>query len=123
LTYETAARNFSQQVEDQADQVTLLKTALHRLEQKMSETRAQTDLLIARHRRARLVERAGIKAVDEFSKEAAFLRMGEKVDAAEANGNARMAISEGDSVEKRLERLDRADRVDKLLAELKQKAS
>lgn len=122
LTHETAAHNFSQQIEDQSHQVELLKTALHRLEQKMSETRSKSDLLIARHRRARLAQRAGVTAMEGFGSEMALHRVGDSVDEAEAMGLGRMTLSDA-SPEKKLEELERADRVDKLLAELKTKAS
>jgi phage shock protein A len=122
LTHETAAHNFSQQIEDQSHQVELLKTALHRLEQKMSETRSKSDLLIARHRRARLAQRAGATALEGFGSEMALHRVGDSVDEAEAMGLGRMTLSDA-SPEKKLEELERADRVDKLLAELKTRAS
>lgn len=122
LTHETAARNLSQQIEDQSYQVDLLKTALHRLEQKMTETRSATDLLIARHRRARVAQRARAAGIDEFSGDMALERLGHKVDEAEARGAGRMALSDI-SPGKKFEELERADRVDKLLAELKVKAT
>jgi phage shock protein A len=122
LTHETAAHNFSQQIEDQSHEVELLKTALHRLEQKMSETRSKSDLLIARHRRARLAQRAGTSAMEGFGNEMALHRVGDRVDEAEAMGLGHLTLSEA-SPEKKLEELQRADRVDKLLAELKTKAS
>lgn len=122
LTYESAARNFGQQVADQAHQVETLKNALNRLEQKMSETRAHADLLISRHRRAKLAERSGAAALNEFDNEAALHRVKHRISEAEAIGAGQMSLSET-SVEKRLETLERADRVDKLLAELKQRAS
>src|SRR5437588_1806889 len=59
LSYENAAKNFAQQIEDQANQVHTLRDALHRLEQKMTEIRARAELLIAQHRRARLAIRCG----------------------------------------------------------------
>ncbi len=118
LTHEAAAHNLSQQIEDQAHQVGLLKTALHRLEQKMTETRTKSDLLIARHRRARLAQRTG--AAMEFTSEMALHRLSNRVDEAEALGSGQMALSEP-SPDRRLEELERADRVDKLLAELKAK--
>jgi phage shock protein A len=121
LTHETAAHNFSQQIEDQSHQVELLKTALYRLEQKMSETRSKCDLLIARHRRARLAQRAGSAALEEFGNDLALHRVGNSVDEAEAAGLGRMALSDA-SPEKKLDDLERADRVDKLLAELKTRA-
>jgi phage shock protein A len=121
LTYETAARNLSQQIEDQSHQVELLKTALHRLEQKMAETRSTSDLLIARHRRARVAQRAGAAAMGEIGGDMALHRLGHKVDEAEALGAGRMALSDV-SPGKKFEELERADRVDKLLAELKARA-
>jgi phage shock protein A len=122
LTCETAAHNLAEQIEDQSHQVEMLKTALYRLEQKMAETRAKTDLLIARHRRAKVAERAGAGGLEELGQDAALNRIGSQVSEAEALGLGRMTLSE-DSTDKRLEQLERSDRVDKLLAELKQKAS
>lgn len=122
LTHETAASNLVQQIEDQAHQVEVFKTALHRLEQKMAETRTKSDLLIARHRRARLAQRAGSAILEEFGSDMALERLGHRVNEAEAVGSGRMALSEV-SPGKKFEQLERADRVDKLLAELKAKAS
>lgn len=122
LTEETAAHNYSQQIEDQAHQVDLLKTALHRLEQKMAETRTRTDLLVARHRRAKLAQRVGAGALEQFGNDMAFHRVSNGVEEAEAKGAGQLAIAEP-SAERKFEELERADRVDKLLAELKAKAS
>jgi phage shock protein A len=118
LTFETAAHNFSQQIEDQAHQVEMLKTALYRLEQKMAETRSKADLLIAQHRRAKLSERAGTAALEEFGQDAAFVRMRNKVQEADAIGEGHLALAE-ESPEKRLEQLEKADKVEKLLENLK----
>jgi phage shock protein A len=122
LTYETAAQNFGEQVEDQSHQVEMLKTALHRLEQKMSETRAKAELLIARHRRAKLSARAGITSMEQLGQDAAIRRVGDKVVAVESSGIGELALTDEDSPENRLANLERADRVDKLLSDLKQKA-
>ncbi|HJY07043.1 MAG TPA: PspA/IM30 family protein [Bryobacteraceae bacterium] len=118
LTFETAAQNFSQQIEDQAHQVEMLKTALYRLEQKMAETRSKADLLITQHRRAKLSERAGTAALEEFGQDAAFVRMRNKVQEADAIGEGHLALAE-ESPEKRLEQLEKADKVEKLLENLK----
>jgi len=122
LTHETAAQNFAEQVEDQSHQVEMLKTALHRLEQKMSETRAKAELLVARHRRAKLSARAGTAALEQIGQDATLRRMGDKVVASESSGMAELALTDEDSPESRLANLERADRVDKLLTQLKQKA-
>src|SRR5271154_6802210 len=58
VSYRRAAESFSQQLEDQAVQVENLKGALRKLEAKLSEAQAKSDILIAQHRRARAVERA-----------------------------------------------------------------
>jgi phage shock protein A len=120
LTYETAAHNFSEQVDDQAHQVELLKTALHRLEQKMAETRAAAELLTARHRRARVAERAGVAALGELERDSTFRRMRDQVTEAEAIGEGHLIVA-GDSAEKRLEDLERQDKVERLLSSLKTK--
>jgi phage shock protein A len=122
LTEETAAHNYAQQIDDQAHQVELLKTALHRLEQKMAETRTRTDLLVARHRRAKLAQRAGAGALEELGNDMAFQRLSSGIEEAEANAAGQLAISEP-SAERKFQELERADRVEKLLADLKAKAS
>ncbi len=122
LTYETAAHNFAQQIEDQAHQVEMLKTALHRLEQKMTETRTKAELMVARHRRAKLAARAGVGGLEQVGQDARLRRIGDKVTSEEALGVGQVSVVEEDTPEKRLEELERADRVDKLLNELKQKA-
>jgi phage shock protein A len=122
LTYENAAKNFAQQIEDQSHQVQSLRDALHRLEQKMTETRTKTELLIAQNRRARLAVRAGSATFKEFEHEAAFDRVRDKVMATEALGHGQIASGEPD-VEKRLAALEKSDQVDRLLAELKSKSN
>ena len=118
LTYENAARNFAQQIEDQSHQVQLLRDALHKLEQKMTETKAKADLLIAQHRRARLAVRSGATALKDFESDAAFDRLRLKVSEAEALGLGHNAIAEA-GPEQRLAALEKADQVERLLADLK----
>lgn len=122
LTYENAAQNFAQQIEDQSHQVQTLRDALHRLEQKMTETRTKTEVLIAQHRRARLAVRTGSATFKEFEHEAAFDRVRDKVLTAEALGHGQIAAGEPD-VEKRLAALEKSDQVDRLLADLKAKST
>jgi phage shock protein A len=123
LTHETAAHGFAEQIGDQSHQVDLLKTALHRLEQKMAETRSKTELLIARHRRAKLAERAGTAGIERVNGDSGLSRIADKVGEAEALSLGHLAVSDEDSPERQLERMERADRVERLLAELKRKAS
>ena len=121
LTHENAVRNFGQQIEDQSHQVQLLRDALHRLEQKMTETKAKAELLIAQHRRARLAARTGATSMKTLDNDAMLDRVKLKVSEAEANGHGQLSISEPNA-EQRFAALERADQVERLLEELKTKA-
>ena len=114
VTYERAAQNFSQQVEDQSHQVRSLRAALHDLEQKITETKAKSELLIARHRRARLTAKTGV----EFDRDSTFERLRSKVNGAEASAYGHVEASEP-SAEERLAALDKAEQIDKMLRDLK----
>jgi len=118
LTYENAAKNFVQQIEDQSHQVQILRDALHRLEQKMTETKAKTEVLIAQHRRARLAIRSGSTGIKEFESDAAFDRLRLKVGETEALGHGHTVTGQPNA-EQRLEALEKSDQVDRLLADLK----
>ncbi len=122
LTFRQMGDNFRQQAEDQAVQVENLKTALHKLEQKLTEAQSKSELLIAQHRRARAVERA-VKAklaVSDGSSQLALERMQNKVMLSEAGGHA-LAELATDDIGDRLAALERDDEVEKLLNELKSK--
>ncbi len=123
LTYENAARNFAQQTEDQSHQVQILRDALHRLEQKMTETKAKTELLIAQHRRARLAVRSGSTAMKEFENDAAFDRLRTKVFEAEALGLGGYIAANETNTERRLAALEKSDQVERLLADLKTRST
>ena len=122
LTYENAAKNFAQQIEDQSRQVLILRDALHRLEQKMTETKAKTELLIAQHRRARLAMRSGTANMKEFESDAAFLRLQSKVSEAEALGHGQIGAGEPNA-DQRLAALEKSDQVERLLADLKSRVA
>ena len=121
LTYEDAAKNFTQQIEDQSYQVQMLRDALHRLEQKMTETKAKAEILVAQHRRARLASRTGAGPVEGWQTEAAFDRVRNKIDEAEVLSRAGLSLDRPDT-EQRLAMLERSDQVERILADLKVKA-
>jgi phage shock protein A len=122
LSYRSLAENFSQQVADQTVQVENLKSALRKLELKLSEAQAKSELLIAQHRRARALNKAGDArmAMGDSSSAAAFDRMKSKVQQHEAFSQAKAELT-GDTVEDRLASLEKQDEVERLLAELKTK--
>ena len=121
LTYENAAQNFSQQLEDQSHSVQILRDALHRLEQKMTETKSKTELLIAQHRRAKLAQRSG-GALQEMQQDATFDRVRTKVAEEQAQGLTQQVLGAMPDVDQRMAALEKSDQVDRLLAELKSRA-
>lgn len=122
MSYRALAENFVQQVADQGVQVENLKTALRKLEQKLAEAEAKSDLLIAQHRRARALNKAGDArmAAGDASSAAAFDRMKGKVQRSEALSQAKAELT-ADGIEDRLASLEKRDEVERLLAELKAK--
>src|SRR5271157_3701949 len=58
MTFQQLTESFDQQIADQEVQVEALKSALKKLETKLTEARGKADLLIARHRRSRAVNHA-----------------------------------------------------------------
>jgi phage shock protein A len=122
MSYKELSESFAQQVADQKLEVDNLKTALSKLEQKLSEANAKADLLIAQHRRSRAVGKAADAhaAIGDGSKAAAFDRMKRKVAHSEATSQAKAELA-ADNVEDRLAALEKEDRIEQLLTELKTK--
>src|SRR6266545_1070572 len=113
MGYKELADNFHQQVEDQ-------KAALHKLEGKLAEAQSKSDLLIARHRRARVSKKASEAklAVAAGAGSNTFDRMKERVTRAEAVSQAWAELT-SDDVEDRFAALEKEKEVDRLLSEIK----
>ena len=121
-SYRELSENFTQQVADQKAQVENLKSALRKLDQKLTEAEAKAEVLMAQQRRARAVTKASDArmAMGDSSKAATFDRMKRKVAHSEAVSEARSEIA-GANIDDRLAALEREDRIEQLLAELKEK--
>jgi phage shock protein A len=121
-SYRELSENFTQQVADQKAQVENLKSALRKLEQKLTEAEAKSDVLMAQQRRARAVTKASDAriAMGDSSKAATFDRMKRKVAHSEAVSEAKSEIA-GANIDDRLAALEKEDRIEQLLAELKGK--
>lgn len=120
MSYRTMAESFAQQVEDQRVQVENLKSALQKLERKLDEAQGRSELLIAQHRRARVVNKAGSvrAAAAESPSELAWNRARDKVERAEAMGAATAEMA-AESLEDRFATLEKQEEIEKMLAELK----
>jgi phage shock protein A len=119
MGYKELAENFQQQVGDQKSEVETLKNSLHSLEAKLVEARAKSELLIARHRRARASKRANeAKLGAQGSAGATLERMKDRVLHAEAVSQAWAEVS-GDDVDGRFAALEKEKEIDRLLSELK----
>ena len=120
LSHQQLVEGFAAQAEDQKHEADSLRQALRKLEQKLSETRAHCEMLVAEHRRAKIVGRA-TKArqavgVDQAQ---AFGRMKSKVHVKSAENAAASEILSPETLEDKFKALESEDRVEMLLNEIK----
>lgn len=118
IPFESAVRNVSQQLQDQNQQVEMLKTALRQLESKLEESRSQAEMLIARYRRARTAQRAAAVSSSEGPLNSSFSRVNSRVMETEAQAYGSQALLDQDTAA-RIDQLDKADKVERLLANLR----
>ena len=120
MSYKQMTASFDSLVADQKTEVDNLKSALHKLEQKLAEAESKSDALIAQHRRSRALSKASDAqlAIGDKSKVATFERMKSKVRHAEAVSKAKAEMA-SDNVEDRLAALEKQDEIEKLLKEIK----
>jgi phage shock protein A len=123
-SYEQLAKNFAEQVEDQRMQAENLKSALQKLDQKLAEANSKKDMLVAKHRRARMLTKAtqAQMAIGEESHGAAFDRLNDQVIRAEAVSQAHAELVH-DDVNDQFDKLEKEDEINKLLEEIKQRRS
>ncbi|HEV2963871.1 MAG TPA: PspA/IM30 family protein [Candidatus Angelobacter sp.] len=122
LQYQQRKESFVQQVADQKLQVETLKNALAKLQQKLEEARAKSELLMAQHRRARTLTKAADAhaKMGDHAAVATFDRMKEKVMRSEAIGQAKTElITESENLDDRFAQLEKEDEVNRILGELK----
>ena len=120
MSYKQMAGSFDSLVVDQKTEVDNLKSALHKLEQKLAEAESKSDMLIAQHRRSRALAKASDAqmVIGDKSKVATFERMKSKVRHSEAVSKAKAEMV-SDNVEDRLAALEKEDEIEKLLKEIK----
>ena len=120
LSHEQLMQGFAIQVEDQKHEADSLRQALRKLEQKLAETRAHSEMLIAEHRRAKLVGKAAkARQGASVQPEQAISRMQSRVQVASAQSAAVAEVMAPESLEDRFKALESEDKVEMLLKELK----
>ena len=126
LSHEQMADGFAQQVTEQKVESEALRSTYNKLQAKLTETQAQCEMLIAEHRRARMVGKA-TKAQERIASENKSVRgnvLGRfkaRIQNAEAENHAGRTLLEGDTLEDRFKALEKDDKVERLLEELKAK--
>ncbi len=123
LSYKQLTENYRQQVADQKIEVENLKSALQKLEQKLSEAEAKADVLVAQHRRSRVLGKArdAQMAATNSANSGTFDRMKRKVSHEEAVAQAKGEIAGEDSLSDKLVALEKEDKINQLLVEMKER--
>jgi phage shock protein A len=120
LSHDQLMQGFATQSEDQKHEADNLRQALRKLDQKLSETRAHSEMLIAEHRRARVVGRATkarqIVATDQGH---TMERMKNRVQTQSSENAATAEVLAPESLEDRFKALETEDKVELLLNEMK----
>jgi len=124
LSVQRLSNGFAAQAEDQKLEADTLRQTLHKLEQKLNETRAQCEILMAEHRRAKVVGRATqARQVVGMTQGAALGRMKNRVRQHAAENAAAGEILAPESLEDRFHSLEEQDQVELLLSQLKSQAA
>jgi phage shock protein A len=123
LSQDQIAHGFSQQLEDQQAEADTLRSALRKLDQKLTETRSRCEMLIAQDRRTRMVSRAteARQAIGKQEASPTLNRMKTRIVGREARNEAEVELMGGDSLEDRFAALDREEQIENLLQDLKAK--
>jgi phage shock protein A len=122
LSHAQLVEGFTAQAEDQKHEADSLRQALRKLEQKLSETRAHCEMLVAEHRRAKIVGRATkARQIVGVDQEQTLGRMKSKVHVKAAENAAASEILTPDTLEDKFKALESEDKVETLLNELKSK--
>jgi len=120
--FQQLAENFDQQIADQESQVESLKSALKRLDVKLAEARAKSELLVVKHRRARSADRLIDAEHAPSSANQILDRINFKVAREETLAQAKAELF-GNDIHARLHALERVQVIDRLLQEIKAKKS
>ncbi len=124
ISYDRLTKGFAEQAEDQKLEADTLRQTLRQLDQKLNETRAQCEILMAEHRRAKVVGRATqARQTVGSQQESALRRMKSKVHQRSADAAAAGEILMPASLEERFENMEQHEQVELLLGQMKSRAA
>ena len=120
LSNDQLVQGFTEQAEDQKHEADNLRQALHKLDQKLNETRAHCEMLVAEHRRAKVVGRATqARQVVGVDQDHAMGRLKSRVRIKAAENAAACEVLSPETLEDRFQALESEDKVELLLKEIK----
>ena len=123
LSHEEMANGFGAQVTEQTAEADALRATYNKLQGKLKETQAQCEMVIAEHRRARMVGKATAAQrameVKPGIRGDVVGRLKSQVQHAEAENHAGKTLLAGESLEVRFAKLERDGRVEQMLEEMK----
>jgi phage shock protein A len=124
LSVERLAKGFAAQAEDQKLEADTLRQTLRKLDQKLNETRAQCEILMAEHRRTRVVGKAAqARQGVGVAQQHALGRMKSRVRQDAAENAAAGEILAPESLEDRFQSMEEQDQVELLLSQIKSRAA
>jgi phage shock protein A len=120
LSHDQLVKGFTEQAAEQKHDADSLRQALHKLDQKLNETRAHCEMLVAEHRRAKVIGRATkARQVVGSEQQHTMERMKSRVHVKSAENAATVEILAPESLEDKFQALENQDKVEMLLAEIK----
>ncbi len=127
LSHEAMAEGFRKQVAEQTAETDAMRTTYNKLQGKLKETEAQCELLVAEHRRARMVGKATAAqrnaegGAGTLARHTLLGKLKARTSNADAENHAGKSLLAGDSLEDKFAALEKDQKVERLLEELKAK--
>jgi phage shock protein A len=126
LSHQRMAEALAEQHTDQTAEADTLRAAYTRLQQKLSETQAQVELLITQLRRNRTAQKAnaGRALLEGGSAQAKLARLSAKVEETSSHNHAArtmLAIASSETLDERFASMEQSDQIEALLLELKER--
>jgi len=125
LSHQQMAEGFARQLSEQNAEAEALRATYAKLQGKLKETESQCEMLVAQHRRARMVGKAtaarNSAESSASSRTSPLGRFKARIQNVEAENHAGKSLLEGDTLDDKFHVLERDEQVERLLGELKEK--